>query len=492
MVLNDSGDTSFTASLFGNSVSPPDDGLGIWVGLPGDVQYAARIGDPAPGIADATFLPYQLHPAAHDNLGQLAFAAGISGPGIDNSNNYAIWTGTPGDIMPAIRTGSQAAGMPAGVSYGYHSGANPIFFEPSLASNGTLAFNASVDGPGITSSNDRGIWVGQPGSPSLAAREGNAAPGTAAGVTFATLPNIVTTNSAGQVAFGATLSGSGVTNSNDTGVWLGSADNLQLVAREDSAAPGTAPGVNFAAFVGIDTSNFTPALSENGEVAFAAELRGPGITSGNDYGLFCGTAGDLHLVFQAGQQVPGEPAGTLFYGVRPDTVSINGNGDLAFLESVHGTETFTGIFATSGGVLHLLVKTGDQIDVGNGDLRTISDLRLYAGVSSGRGSGWNDAGQLVYRATFTDQSSAIIVTAVPEPSSMALALLGGAVFYLVRRRPTVISPAAKALLLRSARTVRLFYLPGVLGQGRQAQCRAAAVDARRRPCSIVQLQRAIP
>jgi hypothetical protein len=70
---------------------------------------------------------------------------------------------------------------------------------------------------------------------------GDAAPGTAAGVSFSFFSGPML-NDAGQVAFWSSLTGS----VNNEGIWRGAPGSLSLVARKGSQAPGTALGVNYS------------------------------------------------------------------------------------------------------------------------------------------------------------------------------------------------------------------------------------------------------
>src|SRR5262245_54272258 len=74
---------------------------------------------------------------------------------------------------------------------------------------------------------------------------GQQAPGTASGAAYSGffLPVI---NNAGQTAFNAALSGSGVTGSNYIGMWSEGSGSLALAVREGSQAPGTASDVTFS------------------------------------------------------------------------------------------------------------------------------------------------------------------------------------------------------------------------------------------------------
>jgi hypothetical protein len=161
-------------------------------------------------------------------------------------------------------------------------------------------------------------------------------------------------NGAGQTAFFGRLTGTGVDSTNDSGIWSeGGGSGLALVAREGDAAPGTAYGVNFSSF------DFSfPVLNGAGQTAFRGFLTGSGVDSSNNTGLW---ATDL-------------------------------NGDL-----------------------QLIVRAGDLFDVNDDPLievlRTVSLVGFFGGIGGedGRGTGFNDAGQLAFRLGFTDGSQGIFV-----------------------------------------------------------------------------------
>jgi hypothetical protein len=84
--------------------------------------------------------------------------------------------------------------------------------------------------------------------------------------------------------------------------------------------------------------------------------------------------------------------------------------------------------------LHLIAREGRLFEVAPGDLRTVSTILFAgnAGTGDGRPIGINNAGEVVFRLTFTDGSSGIFLTGVPEPAAL-LTLLGA--FLILRRRP---------------------------------------------------------
>jgi hypothetical protein len=116
-----------------------------------------------------------------------------------------------------------------------------------------------------------------------------------------------------------------------------------------------------------------------------------------------------------------------------NSLAVNAAGQIAFSANVaSGTENDVndrGIWATDRvGGLQLIALTGDVLQVAPGDFRIISSLDFVAlpGNGDGAPSGLNSAGQVSFRAAFTDGSSGAFVSnvaAVPEPTSLGLATL---------------------------------------------------------------------
>src|SRR5687768_13815878 len=95
-------------------------------------------------------------------------------------------------------SGSPAAGL-AGVRY-------QSFGAPIMNEVGEVAFLAALEGEGVTPANRGAIFAGSPGSLRMAAREGDPAPGMAAGVIYRELADAtMAMNRSGQVAYDAVL-----------------------------------------------------------------------------------------------------------------------------------------------------------------------------------------------------------------------------------------------------------------------------------------------
>ena len=258
-------------------------------------QTVALTGQSAPGTAAGVNYEVFLGPPAVD-IGQVVYFARLTGAGVTGANEAAIYAGPAAGPQLVARTGNAAPGTAAGVNYSGLDG------SPSLNGTGQVAYLASLTGTGITTANNAAIYAGPVAGPQLVAREGSAAPGTAAGVNYSVLNDTPALNDAGQVAYRAGLTGTGVTTANDAAIYAGPAAGPQLVAREGSAAPGTEAGVNYLSFFTNSTT-----LNDAGQVAYRAVLTGAGITTANDSAIYAGPAADPRLVARTGDAAPGTP-----------------------------------------------------------------------------------------------------------------------------------------------------------------------------------------
>ena len=72
-----------------------------------------------------------------------------------------------------------------------------------------------------------------------------------------------------------------------------------------------------------------------------------------------------------------------------------------------------GIWATDpNGLLQLIARTGDEMEVAPSDFRTITSFsfRGGSGTEDGRASSFNDRGQLAFLAAFADGSAGVFVS----------------------------------------------------------------------------------
>lgn len=396
--LNNAGETAFLGVLVERSTFAIDTGIFTSRGL------VARQGDVAPGAGGATFSGFGA-PDLNDS-GEIAFFGSLAGAGVQPTNGGGIFTL---DRLVA-RLGITAPG--AGIAV------FSDFGRPALNNSGETASLGVIRGSGVTFENNTGIFT----AGALSPREGDAAPG-AGGAVFSGFTDPAL-NDAGRTAFTANLAGSGVTGANNVGVFASGA----LVARRGDAAPG-AGGAVFSTFG-------APALNNSGETAFRGSLTGAGVTLANNDGVFTSGA----LVAREGDAAPG--AGGAMFSLFDDP-ALNDMGDVAFRSVLTGAGVADSdneaLFATRGGVLDLVLREGDMLDIGGGDLRTITSLFLTQG-------GFNNDGDIAFLASFSAGASgragtgifvyeaASVSAAVPLPPALGFMLFSVAALGFAGRR----------------------------------------------------------
>ena len=346
-VFNNAGQVLLRTQLkTGGSITDMNN-TGLWiVGKNQSVAEIARENMTAVGTGD---LWANMVATAHLNdANQAAFVAPLKFLGA--STGEGVWFRDPtAGVSLIARTGQTAPGNGSTVRRARHS----------VNNLGDVAIAGSVEvGGAINTFNDGGLWTKRGGGVlELFARESDHAPGLPSGAGLGSAATW-TMNNAGRIMFRSVLQvipgagSSGISSDNDTAIWAERASGgLELVAREDDQPPGMPAGVEFATFL-------DPAFNVHDQVAFRGIVRGAGITTANDNGIWA-----------------------------EDT----------------------------NGVLRLIVKEGDMLDVDDGpgvDLRTVVGPFTWGatGNGDGRRSGFNDNGQLIFSASFTDGSTGIFVS----------------------------------------------------------------------------------
>ena len=357
--MNENGVFTFFATLRSTSPFFPIDNFNrdtIWYGYPaGTISLLARGGMPAPGTGTPAANFYFLEDPVINNTGLVAFRASLTGNGVTSDNSSAIFVGLPNALQMVVRRGTQAPFLPNGVKIRFGEGTEPrkILFNDK----GTVVFYAYLYGPGVDNTNSRALYMVRNGTLQMIARQGLPAPGTDG--TWAGL-NEPVLNGQDKVAFMANLTG------NTNGIWVGDPMNLHCAARSGQQAPGLPAGVTYR-WLGL------PAINGLGQIAFTAELAGPGVTVDNNYALFAGYPGNLECVLRKGQ----------YFDVNPTAVV---------------------------------------------DYRVISNIQISS-PSSGEENGTpfqlNDNGVLAFRLRFTDNSYAVYTATIPTCSGTIAPDLNG-------------------------------------------------------------------
>lgn len=315
-----------------------------------DVEVFVKTGDQAPGRPAGQVFRTFGTPVINAS-GEIAFSAALN---ILGSDERGIWRGDlAGNLRQIARQGDQAPGTPAGVTFTF-------FNDPVINSAGQVAFVAGLTGSGPGGPAVFGIFAtDDSGNVNLIMLGGSRAPETPPGVVFSGIStNVPVMNSAGDVAFLATVAGPGVDFGNDTGIWSTDGNGiLNLVAREGDQAPDTLAGTVFDVVT-------QPVINAAGTVAFRGRLRGPGITGANSTGIWA-TDGmsTASLIVRAGDAAPVTPAGVVFAQVL-GIADINAAGEIAFDGILRGPDVtpanISGIFvADIVGNLRLVVRRGD-------------------------------------------------------------------------------------------------------------------------------------
>ena len=430
--ISDSGTTGFHTSMIGPGVSDTDDEM-LWVvdhgGAP-EIVY--REGTAAAGVESDVTFGVGSGGFLLNATGDEAFSAALRGPSISTLNEQGLWAYRNGNQELIVRGGQQAPGMAVGTNF-------LSTVNSSMNARAEMAFSATLTGGDTTSANDRSIWrETETGDLQIVMRSGDPAPNMQAGFAFAggVAPTLVGFNSAGQVAYTASLLGPGVNTDNDRGVWIKDPDGpAHLVAREGAQAPGLPLGAVYGNFQSVK-------MNSVGETALHALVEGLGVIDPNDEAVFALSGGESRVIMRRGDTAPGAPTGATISDISRSSLNAQGQviiqGSIALVGGGHVQRAIW--MEDLSHHLRLVIAEGDQLEVTAGDVRTVARLNLFlaaGGGDDGQIRSFNDRGEVSFIANFTDGSSGVFVSSVPEPRSlelMAIAIFGGYMFVRLRRR----------------------------------------------------------
>ncbi|MCG8449948.1 MAG: hypothetical protein MI725_10270 [Pirellulales bacterium] len=440
--LNANGEVAFTASLQTNVGGvTPDDNEGVWTFAAGSTTLLARTGvASAPDVESGSeFLAF--HSAIVDNNGDTVLRAALDNVAAGTTEGLWRYSGGTGTLL--ARTGSLNVPNLPGTNF------EELSTTPSLAVDGTLALRGKLEeNGGVLNINDAGLWSYSGATGALVAREGISAVPDVPGAKFKNFgePSV---NSNNQTAWFATLD---TQLSNKAGIWRYTGTNGDLLARTGVGNVPDIPGANFTLLrnapvlnnsgqvvvtAQIDTAGLggvwlynnttgslllqeavggvpgipnavvqsldDPLLNNAGQVLVGAELTvGPGgVTNSDAQGLWF-LQGGGSLVARSGTSVVPELPGAQFASF--DTYAMNDAGQIALLASLQ--TGMGGVDSDNDQGLWLLDPQGEsKLIARKGDTLaglTIASLDFLADFRGA--SGFNNAGQLVFRATFADNN----------------------------------------------------------------------------------------
>ena len=383
--IDDTGTVAFYAN-----VSDED---GFWTSKQGlfasnaaeGLRVMAMESEPVPGLPDAIFsLANQYGQLLGSRSGRWSYLINTPGGG----NSFSILQ-NPGSLLVA-------QGLPAPSLDPAGNFVNLYFSDQQgdrrMAGNGHSDFIFSAD---VRSFGTKSLWMHDETGLHMLRIEGDPLPAPLSDWTmFEFIWLGINTNKqlciVGRTQFQNT-------NILSDAIVAGSHTNLQIIAQKDAPAPGMTNLVNFSSL-----QSEKPYMNDQNEVIFQAFMDTPS----NRIGIWAGTPGNLQLLVREGQPAPGLPDGVIHdFSVEYREPIINDAGHICFIQEVAGPGIDDSnnqvLWAGLPGFLRPIVRSGDLINLGGGDIRSVQFISMHPGAGhDGRPAGMNDAGQLVLRLQF--------------------------------------------------------------------------------------------
>ena len=362
------------------------------------LEPVIRRSDAPPGIPGETFVTFSFSNPKIDNAGNVVVDAVLDTAGggtATTANRRATYYGSPGNMQLLARDGGLPGFpfLPNPNNWTHNTTTNGAGLAQgsTIAPNGRMLISSNLNGPGATTTNNTAFWTGTAGSLAVVAQRGvvpATAPGTTGAIWNSNLnisPSQNDVNNAGQVVFNSQLTGGDTVTSgagqNNSGVWIGSPGNVQMVMRQgqsnilglndiNSGLPD--PTLQLGA-----ATTFGMRLNGLGEVVLPNKLRvGSGatpVTTADDDVLLTTLGGSLRCIARQGEQAPGLPTGYIF---RTGTVSpfsplsfspINNAGSIHVVTSLGGLAVpgvdDLALYRYKAGTWTLLWQAGDLAPV---------------------------------------------------------------------------------------------------------------------------------
>jgi hypothetical protein len=377
--INDRGDILFVAGLAGPGVTSSNN-FALFGGPRDNLRLLAREQDPIDALPGFIWLPGSINLTGFSNLV-------VTSTGEVGFNPTIFQVGVSSAVLASLFAGPVTAPTPLLWQTGDPPGFDPAYsiiaLNPGvLASGARAAVIGRVTGP----STERVIWFGNPNDGMIAALQTNLqAPGLPIGVNIANIDDqSLRMNEQGRIAFHATLPlGNGVTQSNRTVLYEGLPDNVGILARTGDPLPGV-PG---AVYQSLDADSIR--MNAAGAVCFQAGVIG----GGTDGAIVSKGSGIAFTLAKDGDPVPGAP-GLSLNNVRGGYIDMNGNGRVIFAASLAGAPfaTDTAVFIGDPTGIEMILREGDPLP-GGFAAPDLLGLRPF----------FNDRGQVAFSVTVNDR-----------------------------------------------------------------------------------------
>ncbi len=394
--INNRGDIIFDARLMGEGISYPNENTVYIYNGPRE-SLIARGGEVAPETGGAVMQAVSVETMTDDGL--VLFGAYLIG---GNANEQGAWFTRDGAETRYIVGNGDPVDLPeiAPILRFYDAWARDPFH---MNNKGEIVFFANFAGAGQYYQDNTGLFQVEEVGYRKLVRGGEFPPG-AGGLQIRTLnphrgepgfTDIGEINDNGDVVYVANLLDvTGPPTSKDHLLLIGPGGG-SIRARRYDPAPGDG-GYDHYTF-------FEPKLNNFGDIAFHGLVIKNNATKLAIHRL--GPSGDRRIALE-GEAAPG--AEGLIYGFLGSigTIALNNNAETVFLAGLQTpgepfNPTDLAVYLNrADGTNELIVRSGDTIDLGGGDVRTV----YYPQTSA---HSINDHGQITIRITFTDYSTGI-------------------------------------------------------------------------------------
>ena len=412
----DSGKVGFLATLKGFPITVPKARAAVVLSdaPSGALAVIARAGDPAPGVTGPVFKSFKSLAVTVDSIAVFAQISGGTGAAkVTAANDIGLWMQDSSHPLALVLREGQVIGT--------HTIKTLVSFLPGLGSPGqgrgwltqpasgpqVLALALYVDKSQAVLSAD---ITGTITTLSETGAGGIGAPGIT-NTRFASY-SVPAVTDAGHSAFLGTLTVGfgGVTKLNQRAIFLktsGSTYAPIVQLGDTSQQHGTANGATFSLLK-------DPVLASDDGLAFFATLKG-----GSALGLAASTiwwqppGAPVKLLAQGTKTPPGFIPGTQWKAFTG--LAIAPSRGPIFTATLKGGSVISGNATGAWGVdftgaTRLLFRSGDVI--GGKTVKSFTMLNALVGTI-GNTRSFNDSGQLLWLATFTDKTTAIIKTEIP-------------------------------------------------------------------------------
>ncbi|MBY0263016.1 MAG: hypothetical protein K2Q20_11775, partial [Phycisphaerales bacterium] len=424
-IINDTGDLVFRANIAGTGITAGSNDFGIWQYGPTGNGLRIVTGQTAPGFSGTvTGLTTQAVGSGRVFAVGASVTGSASGPftGVPNGAIYTQNANASYSISPGFINGSflPSSSFPISLSNGI---GGFVSLPTTLLVNNSRQF---VSGFGAPIGCDMSLTQCFADAPLLIAGSvdsGAASTVGRSGTTLGTTGSVQAVlglqgfNNAGAILYTAAVTG------NTTALCLGtSASSTALLATGQTTDAPAATIISFPnAVLGPSGDVFTVVGTSVGSVVGSRIMHRS-------------STGTLTTVAFQGQGAPGLPPGVTFGSLQgPPPLNMSGQNFLAFLAPLTGAGVTTSsnlalyVWRPSTGLVPV-VRTGDALVV-RGTGRTVSNIVLNLNTTSAggedgrsravRGGTAGVAGEVVYSLAFTDGTSAIGLTSIPDGVSVA-------------------------------------------------------------------------